>query len=142
MFASYIDQAMELARYEIIEDEGTYWGEIPGLQGVWARYRTLEGCRRELREALSDWIALRLRLGLTIPILAGIDLNQILQPGEIRILPGPAAGERVGTALGWNAFRTLGDEATPGQLPDAAVPTFTLTKRTMPVIIVVQSYTR
>ena len=36
MLATYIDQAMELARYEIIEDEGTYWGEIPGLQGVWA----------------------------------------------------------------------------------------------------------
>ena len=80
MFASYLDQAMELARYEIIEDEGTYWGEIPGLQGVWARHKTLEGCRRELREALSDWMALRLRLGLPIPVMADIDLNQMLQP--------------------------------------------------------------
>ena len=79
MLATYIDQAMELARYEIIEDEGTYWGEIPGLQGVWARHATLEACRRELREALSDWMALRLRLGLPIPVLAGIDLNQMLQ---------------------------------------------------------------
>ena len=79
MLATYIDQAMELAKYEIIEDEGTYWGEIPGLQGVWARDKTLEGCRRELREALSDWIALRLRLGLPIPIIADLDLNQILQ---------------------------------------------------------------
>ena len=78
MLATYIDQAMELARYEIIEDEGTYWGEIPGLQGVWARQATLEACRRELREALSDWMALRLRLGLPIPVLAGIDLNQML----------------------------------------------------------------
>ncbi len=78
MLASYLDQAMEIAIYEIIEGEGTYWGEIPGLQGVWARNETLEGCRRELREALSDWIALRLRLGLTIPILANIDLNQIM----------------------------------------------------------------
>lgn len=54
MLTSYIDQAMEIAVYEIIEDEGTYWGEIPGLQGVWAHHQTLEGCRRELREALSD----------------------------------------------------------------------------------------
>jgi predicted RNase H-like HicB family nuclease len=45
--------------YEIIENEGSYWGEIPGLQGVWARHKTLEGCRRELREALSDWLASR-----------------------------------------------------------------------------------
>lgn len=80
MLAEYIDKAMEEAVYEIIEDEGTYWGEIPGLQGVWARHTTLEGCRRELREALSDWIALRLRLGLPIPVIAGIDLNQITQP--------------------------------------------------------------
>lgn len=80
MLANYIDQAMEQAIYEIIEDEGMYWGEIPGLQGVWARQKTLEGCRRELREALSDWIALRLRLGLPIPVIAGIDLSKIAQP--------------------------------------------------------------
>ncbi len=77
MLASYLDQAMEQAVYEIIEDEDAYWGEIPGLQGVWARHRTLEGCRRELREALSDWVGLRLSLGLTIPVVAEIDLNQL-----------------------------------------------------------------
>jgi len=76
MLAEYLDKAMEMAKYEIIEDEESYWGEIPGLQGVWARHATLEGCRRELREALSDWIALRLRLNLSIPIVAGIDLSR------------------------------------------------------------------
>jgi predicted RNase H-like HicB family nuclease len=80
MLAEYIDKAMEQAIYEIIEDEGAFWGEIPGLQGVWAGHTTLEGCRRELREALGDWLALRLRLGLPIPVVAGIDLNQITQP--------------------------------------------------------------
>lgn len=80
MLADYIDKAMGQAVYEIIEDEGTYWGEISALQGVWAYHATLEGCRRELREALSDWIALRLRLGLPIPVVAGIDLNQLTQP--------------------------------------------------------------
>ena len=79
MLAKLIDEAMERASYAIIEDEGTYWGEIPGFQGVWARHETLEGCRRELREALSDWIALRLRLGLSVPVIASLDLNQILQ---------------------------------------------------------------
>ena len=79
MLANYLDKAMEQAVYEIIQEEGFYWGEIPGLQGVWARHATLEGCRRELREALSDWIALRLRLGLPIPILADIVLSKIAQ---------------------------------------------------------------
>ena len=77
MLAHFLDIAMELARYEIIEDEGTYWGEIPGFQGVWARHETLAGCQRELREALSDWIALRLRLGLQIPELAQMNLNEV-----------------------------------------------------------------
>jgi predicted RNase H-like HicB family nuclease len=77
MLAHFLDVAMELATYEIIEGEACYWGEIPGLQGVWARHQTLAGCQRELREALSDWVALRLRLGLDIPEIARIDLNKI-----------------------------------------------------------------
>ena len=77
MLARLIDTAMELATYEIIEADGSYWGEIPGFQGVWARHLTLTGCQRELREALSDWIATRLRLGLEIPELAQMNLNHI-----------------------------------------------------------------
>lgn len=80
MLATYLDLAMELAIYEIIEEEDKYWGEIPSIQGVWSCQDTLEKCRQDLREALSDWIALRLRLGLEIPIIQGIDLNQINQP--------------------------------------------------------------
>ena len=79
MLATYLDKAMEQAVYEIIEEDKTYWGEIPGLKGVWANEETLEQCRRELREALSDWVALRLRLGLSIPIVAGINLNQLAE---------------------------------------------------------------
>jgi predicted RNase H-like HicB family nuclease len=77
MLAQYIDTAMELAAYEIIEDYGAFWGEIPGFQGVWAKHDTLAGCQRDLREALSDWLALRLRLGLDTPRLANLDLNRI-----------------------------------------------------------------
>lgn len=77
MLAQFIDVAMDIARYEIIEDDLFYWGEIPGFQGVWARHETLVGCQRELREALSDWIALRLRLSLEIPEIAQLNLNKI-----------------------------------------------------------------
>jgi len=77
MLAHFIDIAMELAKYEIVEDDNSYWGEIPGFQGVWAKHVTLTGCQRELREALSDWIALRLRLGLEIPELDQMNLNHI-----------------------------------------------------------------
>jgi hypothetical protein len=43
---------------------------------VWLEW-DLAGCQRELREALSDWIALRLRLGLETPELGGMNLNRI-----------------------------------------------------------------
>ena len=45
MLTAYISAAMERARYKIIED-GTYFGDIAGLRGVWANARTLEDCRR------------------------------------------------------------------------------------------------
>jgi predicted RNase H-like HicB family nuclease len=79
MLARFIDTAMEMAKYEIIEDDGSYWGEIPGFQGVWANHQTLLGCQRELREAVSDWIGLRLRLALEIPVLADMDLNRLAE---------------------------------------------------------------
>jgi predicted RNase H-like HicB family nuclease len=77
VLARYIDVAMETAHYEIIKDRKPYYREVPELPGVWATGSTLEECRRELREVVSDWIALRLRLGLEVPVLAGIDLNRI-----------------------------------------------------------------
>jgi predicted RNase H-like HicB family nuclease len=42
MLASYLDKAMELAVYDIIEEDQTFWGEIPALKGVWACQKTLE----------------------------------------------------------------------------------------------------
>ena len=49
---------------------------------VYPQPNTLEGCLGELREALSDWLALRLRLGLIIPVIANINLNELTQPVE------------------------------------------------------------
>ena len=75
MLTEYIQKAMGLAHYEIIEDEGTYWGEISDLQGVWGKAKTLEKCRDELREALEEWIVFRLKNNLDLPVIEGIDLN-------------------------------------------------------------------
>lgn len=80
MLMTYINKAMKMAVYELIEDDQTYYGEIPNFQGVWANNETLEGCRNDLNEALSDWIALRLSLGLELPIIDEINLNYINQP--------------------------------------------------------------
>jgi predicted RNase H-like HicB family nuclease len=73
MLIAYIQQAMRLAKYEILED-GKYYGEIPGFQGVWAQADNLEACREELQSALEDWLVLGLRMGHNLPTVAGIQL--------------------------------------------------------------------
>ena len=73
MLTTYIQNAMRLAKYEILEDS-QYYGEIPGFQGVWAQAENLEACREELQSALEDWLILGLRMGHKIPIVAGIQL--------------------------------------------------------------------
>ena len=74
MLITYIQTAMRKAKYEILPDDGTYYGEIPGFAGVWANESTLEACREELQEVLEGWIVLGLRMGHTLPIVDGIDL--------------------------------------------------------------------
>ncbi len=78
MLTSYIHAAMRRAVYEILED-GTYYGEIPGFDGVYANAGTLEDCREELQDVLEGWIALGLRLGHTLPMVENITLTFALE---------------------------------------------------------------
>ena len=64
MITEYIEAALSKARYEIIEDEEPYYGEVSGLEGVWATGKTLEECRKNLREVIDGWLVVRLRKGL------------------------------------------------------------------------------
>ena len=75
MLTEYIEHAMRHAHYEIMEN-GRYWGEVTGLQGVWAAAESLEQCRDSLREVLEDWLLLGLRRGHTMPLIDNIDLNE------------------------------------------------------------------
>jgi len=74
VLTNYIQAAMRRASYEILPD-GTYYGEIPGFQGVYANAPTLEACREMLQEVLEGWIVLGLRLGHTLPVVDGIALT-------------------------------------------------------------------
>jgi len=74
MIIAYINEAMKRAKYKILDDD-TFFGEVPGLQGVWADADTLEECRQELQEVLEDWLILKLRDNDNdIPVLGGISL--------------------------------------------------------------------
>ena len=74
MLTDYIRAAMQQARYRLLDD-GTFFGEIPGFQGVWADNQTLEGCGTELQDVLEGWIILGLRLGHELPVVGGLDIT-------------------------------------------------------------------
>ena len=71
----YIESALRLAQYEILPDDGGFYGSIPPLTGVWAEAASLEECRRELQSALEDWLLFSLSRQQPVPILDGIDLT-------------------------------------------------------------------
>lgn len=72
MLTDYIQEALNRACYEIIEDEEPYYGEIPDLQGVWATGQSLEICRRNLSAVVEDWLLFSLARGLSIPPLGDV----------------------------------------------------------------------
>ena len=74
MLRQYLDAAMAQAHYEILEDDGTFVGTVPGFQGVYANAETLEACRTELAEVLEEWLFLRISRGLPTPVINGIQL--------------------------------------------------------------------
>jgi predicted RNase H-like HicB family nuclease len=75
MLTNYIQAAMRQAKYEILQDDGTFYGEIPGFNGVYANTDTLEACREELAEVLEQWILFRVSRNLSLPLVDGIALT-------------------------------------------------------------------
>lgn len=75
MLTSYIKAAMRQAKYDILPEDKTYYGEIPGFPGVYANSDTLEGCRDELEEVLEEWILLRISRNLPLPVIEGLELT-------------------------------------------------------------------
>jgi predicted RNase H-like HicB family nuclease len=60
MLSAYISRKLRGAQYKLLKN-GTYFGEIPGLKGVWANAKNLENCCEELRDVLEEWLLLKVR---------------------------------------------------------------------------------
>jgi predicted RNase H-like HicB family nuclease len=58
-----------------LEDD-TFAGRIPTCPGVAAFAPSLSECEAEPRSTLEDWILVGLKLGHTLPVIDGIDLNK------------------------------------------------------------------
>ena len=74
MLTSYLRAALRQAKYEILADDGTFFGAIPGFQGVYANAATLEECREELEEVLEEWVLFRVSRNLPLPKAEDIEL--------------------------------------------------------------------
>ncbi len=75
MLTKYLQEALRRAKYEILSDDGTFYGEIPGFEGVYANASTLEDCREELEEVLEEWILFRVSKNLPLPKVGGLELS-------------------------------------------------------------------
>jgi predicted RNase H-like HicB family nuclease len=74
MLRSYIDRALQKAEYKQLAD-GSWFAEIPGLEGVWANGASVEKCRNELSEVLEEWLVLKIHDHDEIPSLDGIQVK-------------------------------------------------------------------
>ena len=75
MLTQCLQEALNRAHYELIEDEEPYYGEMPDLEGLWATGKTLEECRRNLAEALEDRLLFGVAKGLPIPRLGELSIR-------------------------------------------------------------------
>lgn len=101
MIREYLDAAMAKAEYKTLPEDNSYYGEIPGFQGVWANNDTLEECRAELEEVLEEWLLLSISLNLDIPVVEGVEKDsfpsnrhQFMVRGDTRVrIPGAVEDE-------------------------------------------------
>jgi predicted RNase H-like HicB family nuclease len=71
----YRRASMRRAKHRQLED-GSWYAEIPGFEGVWASEETLQDCLNVLDEVLLDWLLLKIEHeDRDIPVVEGIDLN-------------------------------------------------------------------
>jgi hypothetical protein len=84
--SDYIDQALAQAVYEKLGSRSVS-GKIPLCEGVVAFAASPRECKDELRAVLENWILRKLKTGQALPILSGIDLNNI-PPLASKNLPG------------------------------------------------------
>ena len=82
MFAEYIAAALERAVYKTIEDEDPIFVSVPELQGAWATGKTVEEGRKELISVIEGWIALRLRMGRSIPTIGDRRKSNLRDPSR------------------------------------------------------------
>jgi predicted RNase H-like HicB family nuclease len=71
---NYCEKALQQAQYKKLDD-GTWFAEIEGFEGVWGNGLTVEECRQDLLEVLEEWIILKLQDGDPLPVMDGVAIK-------------------------------------------------------------------
>lgn len=73
MLTQYLETALRKARYDMLREDGRFYGEIPECRGVYATADSLEACRDELKDVLEEWVLLRVHRNLPLPTVEGVE---------------------------------------------------------------------
>lgn len=65
----YVTSVYRNASYQYLEEDGIYYGEIPGLDGLYGTGKTEEEAASDLRAALEVWVKVRLSRQLPLPTI-------------------------------------------------------------------------
>jgi predicted RNase H-like HicB family nuclease len=52
-----------------LQEDNSFYGEIPGFDGVYANAIDLEICKVELAEVLEEWLFFRISRNLPVPTI-------------------------------------------------------------------------
>lgn len=75
MLSKYISAVMAQAKYRVVSEDDSIYGEIPGFEGVSAQASSLEICRQDLSESLEEWIFFRVSRDLPLPVIDGVQFS-------------------------------------------------------------------
>ena len=75
LLVKYIQAALHHAKYELLADDGSFYGEIPVCNGVCANAAPGANAREQLAEVLEEWILFRVYKNLPLPAVDGIELT-------------------------------------------------------------------
>ena len=63
------------SKYEILDDDGSLYGEIAICNGVFSNASSLDECREQLEEVLEEGILRRVHRNRYTPVIDGIELS-------------------------------------------------------------------
>lgn len=82
MLIEYLKTGLRHAHYEILDEDKSFYAEIPGFQGVYANADSLEACREQLKEVLEEWVFFRIYKNLPLPQIDGIEIK--IRKGKLK----------------------------------------------------------